>query len=231
MKKNSNLELSLHDFNADNPTPRIPVVICLDTSATMEGEPINDLNEALKSFYDAIYANEDSRYSAEICIITFGDKVKVESSFKLVTGPKNVNLIANGKTLMDGAIHKALDLLEERKTIYKKSGIPYYRPWLVIMTDGKISIEQQEHIQFAVNRCNKLETDRKITMFPIGIGKEANYKLLNKFSTKQRAFKITHSKFEIFFEWLSQGISVISSSQTGESINIPTATISTWGEL
>lgn len=231
MKKSSNLELSLHDFNADNPTPRIPVVICLDTSSTMYGKPIEDLSKALNLFYEAIYQNDDSKYSAEICVISFGDTVKVQSSFKLVSDKREIKLEAYGRTLMDSAIHKALDLLDERKAIYKKSGVPYYQPWLVIMTDAKISMEQRENISFAVNRCNKLETDKKITIFPIGIGADANYQLLNKFSTKQRAFKIDHSKFEVFFKWLSHGIGVVSSSQTGESINIPTATISTWGEL
>lgn len=231
MKTNSMLELSLHDFNADNPTPRIPVVICLDASNSMAGQIIDNLNAALKQFYKSIFENEESRYSAEIAVISFGSKVTVESGFKLVDERISIELNAKGNTYMGAAIHKALDLIDDRKAIYKKCGTPFYQPWLVVMTDGMSSIENNDIIQEALMKCNKLESDGKIVVFPIGIGKEANYKLLNKFSARQRAFKINHLKFDLVFEWLSKGISVVSSSRTGDTINIPTATISTWGEL
>ncbi len=231
MKSNSILGLSLHDFVIDNPTPRIPVVICLDTAQTMQGAPIEDLNKALMQFYKAIFDNDDSKYSAEICVISFGGSVKVQSGFKLVTEKENIQLKAEGQTNMGEAINKALELLEERKDIYKKCGTPYYQPWLVIISDGNTCDENQSFIQSALTKCNKLESAGKLVVFPIGVGKDANYKLLNKFSTRQRAFKINHLKFDLFFEWLSSGISVVSSSQTGDTINIPTATISTWGEL
>ncbi len=231
MKTNKILELSLHDFVVDNPTPRIPVVICLDASESMAGQPILDLNVALKKFYEAIYKNDDSRYSAEICVVSFGGEVKVESGFKLVDERYKVNLEANGKTSMGPAILKALNLIEERKTIFKKCGTPFYQPWLVVMTDGKTYDENQDIISEAIKKCNQLESIGKLIVFPIGIGVDANYKLLNKFSTRQRAYKINHSKFNLFFEWLSNSISVVSSSHTGDTINIPTATKTTWGEL
>ncbi len=231
MKTNSILELSLHDFVVDNPTPRIPVVICVDASLSMEGQPMNDLNLALKNFYKAIYENDDSRYSAEICVISFGGEVKVESGFRLVDERQKINLEAKGKTSMGPALLKALDLIEERKNIYKQCGTPFYQPWLVIMTDGKTYDENQDLINQSLFKCNNLESSGKLIVFPIGIGLDANYKLLNKFSTRQRAYKINHSKFQIFFEWLSKSISVVSSSHTGDTINIPTATITTWGEL
>ncbi len=230
MRKNK-LELSSSDFSADNPTPRIPVVICLDVSSSMSGDPIKELNKGLKLFYDAIYKSDDARYSAEICIVAFGDSAEVVSPFKLVSSKTEVNLRANGKTLIGTAIHKALDLLDDRKKIYKNTGTPYYQPWLIVMTDGCSYGESLDLLHSSINRCNKLENDSRIVVFPIGIGVDADYPMLNKFSTRHRAFRINNLKFEEFFEWLSQSISVVSSSQTGDTINIPTATISTWGEL
>ncbi len=225
------LELEAKDFSRDNPTPRIPVVICLDVSSSMSGEPIEELNKGLKLFYNAIYNNDDAKYSAEICIVTFGDTAEVVSPFKLVTHKTEVNLRANGKTLIGTAIHKSLDLLEDRKKLYKETGTPYYQPWLVIMTDGCSYGESLDLLHDAINRCNNLENNSRIVVFPIGIGEDADYIMLNKFSTRHRAFRVNSLKFEDFFEWLSQSISVVSSSQTGDTINIPTATISTWGEL
>lgn len=225
------LELSSKDFNVDNPTPRIPVVICLDVSSSMMGEPIQELNKGLKLFYDAIYASDDARYAAEICIVTFGDVVEVVSPFNLVSKKTEVRLKANGKTLIGTAINKALELLETRKKTYKLTGTPYYQPWLIVMTDGCSYGESLDLLHSSIKKCNKLENDSRIVVFPIGIGHSADYLMLNKFSTRHRAFKINNLKFEEFFEWLSQSISVVSSSQTGDTINIPTAAISTWGGL
>ena len=39
---------------ADNPEPRCPVILVLDTSGSMAGEPIKELNEGLRSFGDAL---------------------------------------------------------------------------------------------------------------------------------------------------------------------------------
>ena len=41
--------ISLKDL-IDNPTPRVPVCLCLDTSGSMSGSPINELNEGIKLF-------------------------------------------------------------------------------------------------------------------------------------------------------------------------------------
>ncbi len=231
MKKKSFLELADGDFKADNPTPRIPVCLCLDVSSSMAGAPIEELNKALKSFYKAIYDSEDARYSAEISIVTFGDKAEVASGFKLVNQKTSIELVANGRTVIGTAINKALDLLDERKKIYKETGTPYYQPWLIVMTDGCSYGEDLDVLYASIKKCNNLEINSRIVVFPIGIGPEADFVILNKFSTRHRAFKINNLKFEEFFEWLSQSISIVSSSQTGETINIPTTTISSWGEL
>lgn len=227
----NNLEIDSNDFSIDNPTPRTPVIICLDVSSSMAGEPIDKLNKGLSLFYNSIYQNDDARFSAEICVVTFGDTAEVVSSFSLVTQRMEVNLRASGQTLIGTAVNKALDLLEERKKIYKDTGTPYYQPWLVVLTDGCSSGESVEILQKATLRCNKLENDSRIVVFPIGIGRDADYSMLNKFSTRHRAFKINNLKFDDFFEWLSQSVSVVSSSQTGDTVNIPAASISTWGDL
>ena len=41
------------DF-ADNPDPRVPCVLLLDTSASMSGEPITELNLGLQQYRDEL---------------------------------------------------------------------------------------------------------------------------------------------------------------------------------
>lgn len=96
---NNNI-VNLNDLE-NNPTPRVPVCLCLDTSGSMgrivRGETqstgrtiykdgqtwnivtggvsaIDDLNEGINQFFEAIRTDEVAVYSAEICVITFGGK-------------------------------------------------------------------------------------------------------------------------------------------------------------
>ena len=86
------------DDLASNPTPRVPVCLCLDTSGSMMGSPINELNEGIKLFYDAIKDDEVALYSADIAIVTFGNGgVQIVRDFTGLSIDDSLpNLSANG---------------------------------------------------------------------------------------------------------------------------------------
>ena len=46
----------------DNPTPRVPVSLCLDCSGSMSGAPIAELNEGVRTFYEALNSDEIARF-------------------------------------------------------------------------------------------------------------------------------------------------------------------------
>ena len=48
-----NMLLRMEDL-VNNPTPRVPVCLCLDVSGSMSGPPIDELNQGVKLLYDAI---------------------------------------------------------------------------------------------------------------------------------------------------------------------------------
>ncbi|MDR2409903.1 MAG: hypothetical protein LBE13_17580, partial [Bacteroidales bacterium] len=128
------------DF-ANNPTARVPVCLCLDTSGSMRrdstSDPIGELNAGLKVFYDVINNNIKTKTAAEICIVTFGGKAQMIEDFATVDDRPDVpELGADGSTPMGEGVNLALDLLEERKNMYKDTGVDYFQPWLVLITDG-----------------------------------------------------------------------------------------------
>ena len=59
----NNLLVRLEDL-VNNPTARVPVCLCLDTSGSMGGMPIDELNEGVRLFYEAIREDETALYSA-----------------------------------------------------------------------------------------------------------------------------------------------------------------------
>lgn len=44
-----NMLLRMEDL-VNNPTPRVPVCLCLDVSGSMSGPPIDELNQGVKLF-------------------------------------------------------------------------------------------------------------------------------------------------------------------------------------
>ena len=38
----------------NNPSPRVAVILCLDTSASMRGQPIEELEEGVKQFLESL---------------------------------------------------------------------------------------------------------------------------------------------------------------------------------
>lgn len=57
---------------ADNAEPRCPVVLLLDTSGSMTGQPINELNNGLEVFKQSVEEDDLASLRVELAIITFG---------------------------------------------------------------------------------------------------------------------------------------------------------------
>ena len=64
------LEISTDDL-IENPTPRVPVALCIDTSGSMDGAPIQELVTGVNQFYDAINDDDDAHDDDEVCIVEF----------------------------------------------------------------------------------------------------------------------------------------------------------------
>ena len=135
-----------------------------------------------------------------------------------------------GDTSMGEGVNLALDLLDRRKQEYKDKGVDYYQPWLVLMTDGVPNGDEGE-LNRAMRRTTEMVNQKKLTVFPIGIGNESDMSTLNRFSPKRPALKLQGLKFREFFAWLSKSVSKTSQSIPGESVPLDVDGIKGWAEL
>ena len=216
----------------NNPTPRVAICFCLDVSGSMRGERINELNKGLSLFFDALSKDEVAMYAAEIAIITFGgDRVECLRDFtSLSLSQKPPILRARGRTLMGEAVNLALEKLNHRKDEYRNNGVDYYQPWLILMSDGVP--ERNNELTRAKEATKKLIIEKKLSVFSIGIGEDADMKELSAFSQPKRpALKLSGLKFREFFEWISKSVSKTSQSSPGDNIKLDVDGIAGWAEL
>ena len=198
----------------DNPTPRVPVALCLDVSGSMRGQPIQELQQGLTKYRDEMIADEMTRFSAETALITFSTGASCISDFCLPDRMKLPLLDADGLTAMGSALNLALERLEARKQQYRSSGIDYYQPILVVMTDGQPT--DPLTMKNAVRRVRELAEKRKLTVIAVGIGPDADMDMLQKLCVRGRPVRLNAMQFQEFFAWLSASVSGVSASTPGE---------------
>lgn len=225
----------------NNPTPRVPIALLIDTSGSMirvvrnEGQTggvpaIKDVNAGVNDFLDAIRNDEVAVNSAEICLITFGENAKLVSDFETVDRRGKLQFVPYGKTYLGEAVNLALDRLEARKQEYKDKGVDYFQPWLVIITDGEANGSALQ-LETAISRVGTLVNDRKLTVLALGVGPEVDMNTLARFSPKREPVKINEAKYKEFFEWLSKSVVATTESMPGEIQTLDMDGIQGWGEL
>ena len=215
-----NLE-NLVEF-ADNPEDRCACVLLLDVSSSMTGRPIQMVNDAIKSFKDEVSRDRLAALRAEIAIIAFSHTINVVQDFVTVRDFDPPVLAASGGTKMAGAINRALRMVDQRKQEYRKNNIGYYRSIVLLLTDGYPQHDTPEEITEATQRIAEAEAGRHVAFFAFGVV-GANMEMLARIATPERPpLRIEQAQIGDIFQWLANSVSVISTSQPGERLTLPT---------
>lgn len=196
--------------NEDNPDPRIACALLLDTSSSMSGDPITQLNRGFELFCDEIKQDDLAKKRAEIAVITFDSAARVEIPFTEGRDLQPRHLTAGGSTALGAALNLALDELAAQKQTYRQAGLEYYRPWLFVFTDGEPT--DGSVFTSAAARVKQTEAAKGLSVFPIGIGAGANLARLEDLSAKRAPLRLEGLSFREFFSWLSASLSAASAS-------------------
>ena len=210
------------DNFADNPEPRCPCVLLLDTSISMGGMPIAQLNEGVRTFKQELLQDPLATKRVEVAIVTFGP-VAVESDFHTVPNFHPRELDTTGDTPLGAAISMGIDMVARRKKEYKEHGISYYKPWIILITDGAPTDEYKK----AAMMVKEGEASKSFAFFAIGV-EGANMDILKDISVRA-PIKLKGLMFREFFMWLSASMKMVSSKNPGTAVNLLPP--SGWSEL
>jgi uncharacterized protein YegL len=199
---------------ADNPEPRCPCLLLLDTSQSMAGEPIRELEKGLVTFKRDLLTDSMAAKRVELAVVTFGP-VRVVSQFQTPDVFEPPMLLASEDTPMGGAIVGAIELIRQRKSVYKAMGIPYYRPWIFLISDGEPTDDWLE----AAVEIKHGEDKKHFSFFAVGV-KNANMERLGKL-TVRKPLKLEGLNFGLLFSWLSTSLGAVSRSRADQTVSLP----------
>jgi uncharacterized protein YegL len=202
---------------AENPEPRCPCLLLLDTSASMTGEPIGQLNLGLQAFKDELASDSLAAKRVEVAVLTFGGHTpQLASDFTDAGQFQPPHLQASGTTPMGAAIRDGVQRLAARKESYRTNGIAYYRPWIFLITDG----EPTDDYASAAQLVREGEKRGNFSFYAVGV-KGANMAKLAEIAPIERApVMLDGLRFRDLFAWLSKSMRAVSQSRMGSTIKL-----------
>jgi uncharacterized protein YegL len=203
---------------ADNPEPRCACLLLLDTSGSMQGAKIDQLNAGLGEFARQLRGDAMASKRVEVAIVTFGP-VAVEQNFVTADTFMPPQLIAEGDTPMGAAIERAAQMIAERKKAYRANGIGYYRPWIFMISDG----EPTDAVEAAARLIREGEKKKSFMFYSVGV-ENADIGKLAEIAVR-KPLRLKGLSFGQLFVWLSDSLSSVSRSQISDApeLSNPTA--------
>lgn len=225
------METSRHEFPELEPLSeemflnterRCPVVLLQDTSTSM-AQNVHLVNEGLQILRQDLMSDRLASQRVEIAVVTFGP-VQLIQDFVTVDRWLPPRLHADGDTPLGQALRFSLRQIRARKRAYREAGIPYYRPWIWLVTDGEPTDDWQE-------ACTEVQSEVRsggLEMFTIGTDNAA-MDVLRRVSAPRPPVKLREARYREMFVWLSQSLKPVSKGNPGSALDLPPP--SAWGEV
>jgi len=217
---------------ARNKDQKCPVVLLLDTSGSMVGAPIEELNKALIQIKEDILNDTMLSNRLELGIVAFDDDARVERPIDLISPDTDLPILnIGGVTNLVAGMNKAIELVTDRKNFYKSNGEQYYRPFIVLFTDGAPT-NTPEEIDQLDQTIQTLSDEKRFIFLPFGVD-GADMQLLAKIAAQTADERLKNtgtafamkdvSKFTEVFQFVSASISGIMEKGGTQAVQLPTS--------
>ncbi len=216
-------------LDVTNPAPRCPVVLLLDTSTSMSGPAINELNQGVRQFLEETRNDEAASMSVELEVITFDDRATRVIPFTPIANVATpAPFQADGWTHMGAALRMATADLKARRHLYRQTGVSSYRPWVILMTDGGPNDEWQD----AAREMRELGERGRIQFIGIEIGHQVDHGTMCQIlPANPGPVRLQGLKFKPFFRWLTDSLRSVSRSMPEQENQVRFGDIRSWADL
>lgn len=176
--------------------PRLPLVFLVDTSGSMRAaskkNPIEQVNCFLEKIPTVLL---DYQYDfIDLAIVEFDSTAKVVREFSPITDFSGIRLEADGVTAMGEAICLAYEMLRTRRRYYKECGLTYYRPIVLMLTDGEATDDISQAKEIISANSNK-------SLFWMAGIEGSNQKQLSELTNNSLFVDINSIGLEEFLRW------------------------------
>lgn len=201
--------MGLDRFVAREPRP-LPIFILADTSGSMRGEKIQELNLALREMLNALNNMDDIRGKFQLSVISFGgEEAKITQELKDINEVSLSELEANGKTPMGQAFELVKELIENKEIVSSRA----YAPTIVLISDGlptdcsEEMYKNKNYLEWEpLKALHEGERSSKSQRLALGIGNDADTEMLKDFVNSEDIPVIKAkdaSGITRFFKWVT----------------------------
>ncbi|PCK92892.1 VWA domain-containing protein [Pseudomonas viridiflava] len=191
----------------------LPVILLLDVSASMSGDKIRNLNDAVRDMLDTFRGSESSETEIWVSIITFGSQVNLHQSLASAGDIQWQALSASGTTPLGVALDMAKAMIEDKDVVPSRA----YRPTVVLVSDGQPDSGWKEPLDRFVSDGRSAKCDR----MAIAIGVDADKAVLGQFieGTQNNLFYAENAKqLRDRFKFVTMSVVIRTKSQAPNTL-------------
>ena len=183
----------------------------------MSGEPISQLNDALRFFEADLKADPVTAQRVEVSVIVFDDTARCVSQFVPAYDFRAPTLTSTGRTALAEAGLLALELTSRRLNAYARAELDSCRPTIFLLTDG-YPTSSAEKLQELGDRIREFEAQKVAAFFAFGTD-GADINRLADISVR-RPLRIRDQNFAGFLRWVSMSVHRVSQSVVGQCVEL-----------
>ncbi|MFN6563777.1 MAG: vWA domain-containing protein [Nostoc sp. ChiSLP01] len=186
---------------------RLPVYLVLDCSGSMNGDPIQAVNQGVKALIAELNSDPFAIETAYLSVITFESDAKQLSPLTELTAFQPPNLFAGGATSLGAALKvlaKCFDTEVQKANETQKGD---WKPLVFLMTDGEPTDTWQQ-------AASELKQKKPANIIACAAGSSANENTLKQITEiVVKLNDLQPDTLKAFFKWVSQSI-----KQTSQSV-------------
>lgn len=221
------------NYDSINSAKRLPIVFCIDVSPSMDSKVagarysrMDIANNAIRIVVDELRKNQETWAAAEIAVVTFTEKIiRNDIEFQQISSfsVPSLTTVSPGGTNLANAIMTSIDKIQALKDEYIEKEIPFFLPFLVIITDGNTDHnEDPQKLEAAIKRVNDHCVSHGdgyniIIPYVIGVGNDIEIDTLDRLEENfiKKAIVIDDNMMKSEPDIITEFLKLIGSSITG----------------